>query len=77
MAVMPDFGSWNVYVYNQTQFDYLSAANSVPRMISASDNRHLGTTSLVFFDSHTEAVKLTPQRCPFSLVNPLQTIRYP
>jgi prepilin-type processing-associated H-X9-DG protein len=42
-------------------------------MIQADDKRHGGSTALAFLDSHIEVVKLTPQKCPFTLFNPSQT----
>jgi prepilin-type N-terminal cleavage/methylation domain-containing protein len=72
-----DFGAWNVWDVSHTPFNALSAVNLTPRMISAGDKRHLGVTPLVFFDSHVEVVKLTPQKCPFSLFNPLQAVKLP
>jgi prepilin-type N-terminal cleavage/methylation domain-containing protein/prepilin-type processing-associated H-X9-DG protein len=68
-----DFGGWNIWQPTDTTFDYLSKSNAKPRMINSDDKRHLGTTAISFLDGHAEAVKLTPQSCPFTLFNPLQT----
>jgi type II secretory pathway pseudopilin PulG len=71
------FGSWNIYRWDQTAFGIGPSPNTSPRMISSTDKRHLGMTSLVFFDGHTEGVKLTPRACSFTLFNPLQAVTTP
>jgi prepilin-type N-terminal cleavage/methylation domain-containing protein/prepilin-type processing-associated H-X9-DG protein len=71
------FDSWNIWRFNDTSFDYMSKVNPQPRMMSANDKRHVGTTTLGFLDGHVEIVKLTPQTCPLSLFNPLQKIIMP
>ena len=68
-----DFLGWNVFQTTDTTFDPKGLANSNPRMIKADDKRHAGNTALAFLDGHTEVVKLTPQKCPFILFNPLDT----
>jgi prepilin-type N-terminal cleavage/methylation domain-containing protein/prepilin-type processing-associated H-X9-DG protein len=68
-----DFLGWNVFQTTDTAFDNKALPNSNPRMIKADDKRHAGTTALAFLDGHTEVVKLTPQKCPFTLFNPLDT----
>jgi prepilin-type N-terminal cleavage/methylation domain-containing protein/prepilin-type processing-associated H-X9-DG protein len=68
-----DFAGWNIWEPTDPTFDYLSKTNSNPRMIKADDKRHGGSTALAFLDGHTDVVRLTPQRCPFTLFNPLQT----
>ena len=67
-----DFAGWNVWEPTDPTFDYQSKPNVAPRMIRADDKRHAGMTALAFLDSHSEAVRLTPQKCPFTLFNPLQ-----
>jgi prepilin-type N-terminal cleavage/methylation domain-containing protein len=68
-----DFAGWNIWEPTDPSFDYRSRPNPDPRMIKTDDKRHGGTTSLSFLDGRSEAVKLTPQRCPFILFNPLQS----
>jgi prepilin-type N-terminal cleavage/methylation domain-containing protein len=66
-----DFVVWNIWSSIDTSFGQYATANSDPRMIHASDKRHGGSTCLVFMDGHNEVVKLTPQKCPLSLFNPI------
>jgi prepilin-type N-terminal cleavage/methylation domain-containing protein len=68
-----DFAGWNIWEPTDPAFDYQSRPNTDPRMIKADDKRHVGATAISFLDGHSEAVKLTPQKCPFTLFNPLQT----
>lgn len=68
-----DFGGWNIWEPTDTSFDYAARPNADPRMIKADDKRHAGMTALAFLDGHSEAVSLTPQKCPFTLFNPLQS----
>jgi prepilin-type N-terminal cleavage/methylation domain-containing protein/prepilin-type processing-associated H-X9-DG protein len=68
-----DFGVWNLWQPTDPTFDYRSRPNSDPRMIKANDQRHGGHTALSFLDGHSEVAKLTPQKCPFTLFNPLQS----
>ena len=51
----------------------MAFTNSNPRMIKSDDKRHAGATALAFLDGHTEVVRLTPQKCPITLFNPLFT----
>jgi prepilin-type N-terminal cleavage/methylation domain-containing protein len=67
-----DFGGWNIWEPTDPVFDYQLKPNANPRMIKADDRRHAGTTALSFLDGHSAAFKLTPQKCPFTLFNPLQ-----
>jgi prepilin-type N-terminal cleavage/methylation domain-containing protein/prepilin-type processing-associated H-X9-DG protein len=68
-----DFLGWNIFQVTDTTFDHRGLPNANPRMIKADDTRHAGSTALAFLDGHTEVVRLTPQKCPFTLFNPLQT----
>ena len=68
-----DFMGWNIWERTDPSFDPGMQPNPNPRMIKANDKRHGGSTALAFLDSHTEVVRLTPQKCPFTLFNPLQT----
>ena len=67
-----DFIGWNIWEPTDPTFDPGSQPNPNPRMIQADDKRHGGSTALAFLDSHIEVVKLTPQKCPFTLFNPSQ-----
>ncbi|MFM7100288.1 MAG: DUF1559 domain-containing protein [Verrucomicrobiota bacterium] len=66
-----DFGGWNIWETTDPAFNPQGRPNPAPRMIQASDKRHLGTTTLSFLDGHAQPVKLTPQGCAFTLFNPL------
>jgi prepilin-type N-terminal cleavage/methylation domain-containing protein len=71
-ALQPrDYGVWNVWDPSQTTFSPQARTNAQPRMIHASDKRHLGQTTLVFLDGHTEVRRLTTNGLPFRLFNPL------
>jgi len=70
-----DYGGWNIWDPSQATFNTAGKPNSSPRMIRANDKRHLGTTSLVFLDGHTEVHKLTPKGMLFQLFNPLEPVR--
>jgi prepilin-type N-terminal cleavage/methylation domain-containing protein len=69
------YGEWNIWDPSQATFNVAGRTNSSPRMIRANDRRHLGTTSLVFLDGHTEIRKLTPKGMAFQLFNPLEPVR--
>ena len=45
--------------------------NSNPRMIRSDDTRHMGRTTIVYFDGHAGPVDLTPDGAPLTLLNPL------
>ena len=68
-----DFIGWNIWEQADPTFDPKLSPNPNPRMIKADDKRHGGSTALAFLDGHTEVVKLTSQKCPFTLFNPLDT----
>jgi len=77
-AINPPFSSKNFAGYNLWEkfdfaFDFYGNANPQPRMISATDKRHGGGTSLAFLDGHMEVVRLTKEKCPITLFNPLMT----
>jgi prepilin-type N-terminal cleavage/methylation domain-containing protein/prepilin-type processing-associated H-X9-DG protein len=67
-----DFPGWNLWEIPDFAFDDQAKPNSNPRMIKSEDKRHGGMTALSFLDGHSEAVRLTPQKCPLTLFNPLQ-----
>lgn len=66
-----DYGGWNVWDQSHTTFSPQGRVNSQPRMIHARDRRHLGNTTIVFIDGHTEVRRLTTNSLPFRLFNPL------
>jgi prepilin-type N-terminal cleavage/methylation domain-containing protein/prepilin-type processing-associated H-X9-DG protein len=68
-----NFAGYNIWETTDTAFDPKGLPNSNPRMIKSIDKRHGGSTALAFLDGHIEVVKLTPQKCPFTLFNPLDT----
>jgi prepilin-type processing-associated H-X9-DG protein len=71
-ALQPrDYGVWNVWDRSHTTFSPEGRTNSQPRMIHARDKRHLGRTTVVFLDGHTEVRRLTTNGLPFRLFNPL------
>lgn len=71
-ALQPrDYGGWNVWDQSHTTFSPQGRTNAQPRMIHARDKRHLGQTTLVFLDGHTEVRRLTTNGLPFRLFNPL------
>jgi len=67
-----DYGGWDVWDPSQTTFDPKNRPNLQPRMIRHDDLRHLGQTTVVFLDGHSEARKLTKTGLPFRLFNPLE-----
>ncbi|MEW6156942.1 MAG: type II secretion system protein [Verrucomicrobiota bacterium] len=66
-----DYGGWNIWDPSHTTFNTAGRANSQPRMIHSRDKRHLGRTTVVFIDGHTESRRLTTNGLPFKLFNPL------
>lgn len=66
-----DYGGWNVWDQSHTTFSPTGRTNSQPRMIHARDKRHLGRTSVVFLDGHTDVRRLATNGLPFKLFNPL------
>jgi prepilin-type N-terminal cleavage/methylation domain-containing protein/prepilin-type processing-associated H-X9-DG protein len=71
IANAKDFMGWNLWEQGDFAFGENSQPNANPRMIKFDDKRHTGSTALAFLDGHTEVVKLTPQKCPITLFNPL------
>jgi prepilin-type N-terminal cleavage/methylation domain-containing protein/prepilin-type processing-associated H-X9-DG protein len=65
-----DYGGWNVWDQTHTTFNPQNRTNSQPRMIHARDKRHLGQTTVVFIDGHTEVRRLSTNGLPFKLFNP-------
>jgi prepilin-type N-terminal cleavage/methylation domain-containing protein len=72
IANAKDFMGWNLWEQGDFAFNEASQPNSNPRMIKYDDKRHTGTTALAFLDGHNEVVRLTPQKCPIILFNPLR-----
>lgn len=71
IANAKDFAGWNLWEKGDFSIGENSQPSPNPRMIRADDKRHLGSTSLAFLDGHNEVVRLTPQKCPITLFNPL------
>ena len=71
-----DFVGYDVYHPKHAPFrlNGNQSANMEVRMIHASDNRHLGNTTLCFMDGHGEARKLRKESMGFGKIfNPLDT----
>jgi len=68
-----DFMGWNLWEKGDYTIGENSQPNPNPRMIKHDDKRHAGNTALAFLDGHIEVVRLTPQKCPITLFNPLFT----
>ncbi len=66
-----DFMTWNLWEKTDFSFGENAQPSSNPRMIKFDDKRHGGSTALAFLDGHIEVVRLTPQKCPINLFNPL------
>lgn len=64
------YGGWNVWDSTHTTFSPTGRTNSSPRMIHARDQRHLGRTTIVFLDGHTEVRALKTNGLPFKIFNP-------
>ncbi len=73
IANAKDFMGWNLWEQGDFAFGENLKANANPRMIKFDDKRHAESTALAFLDGHTEVVRLTPQKCPITLFNPLVT----
>jgi len=66
-------GGYVHYDFYQVQdypFNTAGTPNPDPRIMRATDKRHGGTTSFVFFDGHTEVRKLTPAAVPYQMFDP-------
>jgi prepilin-type N-terminal cleavage/methylation domain-containing protein/prepilin-type processing-associated H-X9-DG protein len=66
-------GGYTHYDFYRVQdypFNPAGTPNPDPRIMRASDKRHGGTTSFVFFDGHTEVRKLTRTGIPFRMFDP-------
>ena len=66
------FSDWDVKYTHRFTFNPGGGANSEDqaRAIAATDIRHLGKTSLSFFDGHSENRTLKAGSMPFQLINP-------
>ena len=65
------YGGFNIWAPDQTTFGPEGRPNLHPRMIRADDRRHLGRTTIVFLDGHTEGRLMKKNSLPFTLFNPL------
>ncbi|MBM3880530.1 MAG: prepilin-type N-terminal cleavage/methylation domain-containing protein [Verrucomicrobia bacterium] len=73
IANAKDFMGWNLWERGDFAFGENLQPNPNPRMIGHDDKRHGESTALAFLDGHTEVVRLTAQKCPITLFNPLAT----
>ena len=65
------FDTWDLWNPTQTTFNERGAINPMPRMIHASDKRHMGFTTVVFLDGHNEKRRLRTNDLSIKLFNPL------
>jgi len=67
------FGFYDLLYPRDMPFDVGPAnrPNTNPRMIRSDDKRHMGRTTIVYFDGHAGPVNLTPREVPLTLLNPL------
>ncbi len=61
---------YDFYRFQDYPFNPIPAANPDPRIMRATDKRHDGATSFVFYDGHTEVRKLTPTGVPSRMFDP-------
>lgn len=66
-----NYGGWEIKGRNTTPFNHVGAPNTNPRAISSTDSKHLGKTSLNFFDGHSITPRLNSSGIPFQYFNPL------
>ena len=66
-----NYGAWEVKDEVSTTFNKAGTPNTNPRMISADDDKHLGKTTVNFFDGHAEIRKLSSGGMNFEIFNPL------
>jgi prepilin-type N-terminal cleavage/methylation domain-containing protein len=66
------YAAWNIFNPSTTTFDIRNKANPVQsaRMMHENEKRHGGRVNLLFFESHVESRKLSPQGVPFWLFSP-------
>ena len=75
-ALKPEsFGYYDIFSPNHMPFVGYEEKDN-PRMIRASDRRHLGKTTIVFMDGHAEPRNLTAEDLPIQMLNPYDTRDY-
>ncbi len=61
-------------VFTASAFTFFAGnPTNAPRLIRHDDGKHGGETNVLFFDTHVETRKLTPESLPLTLMNPLDT----
>ena len=71
VAGTKDFVGYDIWKPEHTTFNERGAANFDPRMIKASDKRHLGNTTLTFMDGHAEVRALKKEKMSLRVFNPM------
>ena len=71
-----DFGPWDVFELESMTFHKNGRKNPMPRMIHGDDKRHGGTVGVIFLDGHMETRKLTKEKLPITVFNPLDRVLY-
>ena len=66
-----NYGAWEIKDRGTAPFNHVGAPNTDPRAIKSTDNKHLGKTSLNFYDGHSLTPKLNSSGVPFQYFNPL------
>ena len=70
------YGPWDVFRPDQMTFDKRGRKNANARMMHADDRRHEGTVGVIFLDGHMETRRLTKEKLPITLFNPLDEVDY-
>lgn len=66
-----NYGAWEIKDRASAPFNHVGAANTNPRAISSIDRKHLGKTTLNFYDGHSISPKLNSAGVPFQYFNPM------
>lgn len=66
-----NYGAWEILNPESAPFNVVGAPNTNPRAISSTDYKHLGKTTLNFYDGHSLTPKLTSGGVPFQYFNPM------
>ena len=66
-----NFGSWEIKNRTTAPFNHVGAPNTNPRAISSTDMKHLGKTTLNFYDGHSLTPKLTSSGVSYQYFNPM------
>jgi len=71
-TTVEDYIHYDVYKPDHATFNVRGAYTLSPRMIKYDDKRHAGNTVLSFMDSHAEVRRITKDKLPWRLINPLE-----